>query len=144
MVMASFTLTQSPQDARVLLVVGPDGRPVSSIDEFLLHLFQCGRSAYTLRSYARGLAHFFGWLHTTGKSVDHVTPQTVEAYIAFFGTEPNGGACPADPQKVGQINVRTRKAAPPIRRQPRTINHRLSVLASFLSFRIRHGTDRVA
>ena len=86
--MASFTLTQSPQDARVLLVVGPDGIPVSSIDEFLLHLFHCGRSAYTLRSYARGLAHFFGWLHTTGKSVDNVTPQTVEAYIAFFSTEP--------------------------------------------------------
>ena len=140
--MASFTLTQSPQDARVLVVVGPDGRPVSSIDEFLLHLFQCGRSAYTLRSYARGLAHFFGWLHTTGKSVDHVTPQTVEAYIAFFGTEPKGGACPADPQKVGQINVRTRKAAPPIHRQPRTINHQLSVLASFFAFRIRQETER--
>jgi integrase/recombinase XerD len=140
--MASFTLTQSPQDARVLLVVGPDGIPVSSIDEFLLHLFHCGRSAYTLRSYARGLAHFFGWLHATGKSVDDVTPQTVEAYIAFFSTEPKGGACPADPQKVGQINLRTRKSAPPIYRQPRTINHQLSVLTSFFAFRIRQDTER--
>src|SRR5258708_20967073 len=128
MVMASFTLTQSPQDARVLLVVGPDGRPVSSIDEFLLHLFHCGRSAYTLRSYARGLAHFFGWLHTTGKSVDHVTPQTVAAYIAFFATEPKGGAGPADPQKVGQINQRTRKPAPPIPRQPRPLKPHLSAV----------------
>jgi len=140
--MASFTLTQSPQDARVLLVVGPDGKPVSSIDEFLLHLFHCGRSAYTLRSYARGLAHFFGWLHTTGKRADNVTPQTVEAYIAFFSTEPKGGACPADPQKVGQINLRTRKSAPPIHRQPRTINHQLSVLASFFSYCIQQDTER--
>src|SRR5260370_26085901 len=101
MVMASFTPPQSTQDARVWLVVGPDGRPVSSIDEFLLHLFHCGRSAYTLRSYARGLAHFFGWLHTTGKSVDNGTPQTVEAYIAFFSTEPKGGACPAEPPTGG-------------------------------------------
>src|SRR5258708_12403874 len=139
--MASFTLTESPQDARVLLVVGPDGRPVSSSDEFLLHLFHGRRSAYTLRSYARGLAHFFGRLHATGKRVDDVTPQTVEAYIAFFSTEPKGGACPADPQKVGQINLRTRKSAPPIYRQPRTTHHQLSVLTSFLAFRIRQHTQ---
>src|SRR5260221_13329899 len=105
MVMASFTLTQSPQDARVFLVVGPDGIPVSSIHEFLLHLFHCGRSDYTLRSYARGLAHFFAWLHTTGRSVDDVTPQTVEAYIAFFSTETKGGACQADLQKVRPTNI---------------------------------------
>jgi integrase/recombinase XerD len=140
--MASFTLTQSLQDARVFLVVGPDGRPVSSIHEFLLHLFHCGRSAYTLRSYARGLAHFFSWLHTTGRNTDDVTPQTVETYIAFFSTEAKGGACPADPQKVGQINLRTRKAAPPIHRQPRTINHQLSVLASFFAFRIQQDSER--
>ncbi len=140
--MASFTLTQSPQDARVFLVMGPDGIPVSPVNEFLLHLFHCGRSAYTLRSYARGLAHFFSWLHTTGRSVDEVTPQTIEAYIAFFGAEPKGGACPADPHKVGQINLRTRKSAPPIYRQPRTINHQLSVLASFFAFCIRQDSER--
>ena len=51
--MAAFTLTQSEVDPSIFLVVGPDGMLVSTINEFLLHLSHCGRSAYTLRSYAR-------------------------------------------------------------------------------------------
>jgi integrase/recombinase XerD len=140
--MATFTLTQSSQAPSIFLVVGPDGLPVSAINEFLLHLSHCGRSAYTLRSYARGLAHFFGWLHTTGRHVDEVTSQTVETYIAFFSTETKGGACPVDPHRVGQINLRTRKSSPAVHRQARTINHQLSVLASFFAYRIRQNTER--
>jgi len=140
--MATFTIMQSEADSGIFLVVGPDGLPVSTINEFLLHLSHCGRSAYTLRSYARGLAHFFGWLHTTGRHVDDVTPQAVEAYIALFSTETKGGACPVDPHKSGQINLRTRKSAPSVHRQPRTINHQLSVLASFFAYCIQQDTER--
>jgi site-specific recombinase XerD len=140
--MAVFTLTQSEENPSIFLVVGPDGLPVTTINEFLLHLSHCGRSAYTLRSYARGLAHFFGWLHTTGQHVEDVTPQAVEAYIALFSTETKGGACPVDPHKAGQINLRTRKSAPSIRRQPRTINHQLSVLASFFAYYVQRDTER--
>lgn len=140
--MAAFTLTQSEADPGIFLVVGPDGMPVSTINAFLLHLSQCGRSAYTLRSYARGLAHFFGWLHTTSQHVDELTSQAVEAYITFFSTETKGGACPVDPHKAGQINLRTRKSAPSVHRQPRTINHRLSVLASFFAYCIQQDTER--
>ena len=121
--MAAFTLMQSEADSGIFLVVGPDGLLVSTINEFLLHLSHCGRSAYTLRSYARSLAHFFGWLHTTGRPVDDVTPQAVEAYIALFSTETKGGACPVDPHKAGQINLRIRISAPSVHRQ-----HRLRVL----------------
>ena len=67
LVMAAFTLTQSEVDPSIFLVVGPDGMLVSTINEFLLHLSHCGRSAYTLRSYAHGLAHFFGWLHNRAR-----------------------------------------------------------------------------
>lgn len=140
--MAAFTLTQSEADLSIFLVVGPDGLPVSTINEFLLHLSHCGRSAYTLRSYAHGLAHFFGWLQTTGRDVDEMTPQAVEAYMTFFSTEAKGGACPGDPHKAGQINLHTRKSAPTVHRQPRTINHQLSVLASFFAHRIRQDTER--
>ena len=125
-------------------MLGPDGVPVAAINDFLLALFHRGRSAYTLRSYARGLVHFFDWLHTNDQEVDAVTPQTVEAYIAAFSTQPKGGACPADPQKAGQINQRTRKAAPAVQRQPRTINHRLSVLASFFAYHIRQDSAKGA
>lgn len=43
--MAAFTLTQSEVDPSIFLVVGPDGMLVSTINEFLLHLSHCGRSA---------------------------------------------------------------------------------------------------
>src|SRR5260370_2988296 len=124
--MAAFTLTQSKADPGIFVVVGPDGLPVSSINEFLLHLSHCGRSAYTLRSYARGLAHFFGWLHTIGRQVDDVTPQVVEAYIAFFSTETKGGACPVDPHKAAQINRRTPTSTPPVHRHPTPFHHQLT------------------
>jgi integrase/recombinase XerD len=140
--MAAFTLTQSAEDPGIFLVMGPEGMPVPTVNEFLLHLSHCGRSAYTLRSYAHGLAHFFDWLHTSGLHVDDVTPQAVEAYMTFFSTEAKGGACPGDPYKAGQINLRTRKSSPPVHRQPRTINHQLSVLTSFFAYRIRQDTER--
>jgi integrase/recombinase XerD len=142
MAMAAFTLTQPEENPGIFLVVGPDGMPVPAINEFLLHLSHLGRSAYTLRSYARGLAHFFGWLHTRQQQVDEVTSQTIEAYIAFFSTETKGGACPSDPHKAGLINLRTRKSSPPARRQPRTINHQLSVLASFFAYHIQRDTEQ--
>jgi site-specific recombinase XerD len=44
-------------------VVGSDHAPAPSINDFLSYLEQCARSPYTVRAYARGLAHFAGWLH---------------------------------------------------------------------------------
>jgi hypothetical protein len=69
-------------------VLGPDGKPATEIQEFLVYLATCGRSAYTVHSYATGLAHFFGWLHESGKHVDEVTRHLVGQYIAAFGRNP--------------------------------------------------------
>src|SRR5258708_10900454 len=138
--MGAFTPIQSSQPPGLFLVMGPDGTEVTTINEFLLHLVQCGRSAYTLRSYAQGLAHFFDWLHKTGRQADEVTPQVIEAYITAFSLQAKAGACSVDPAKAGQINLLTRKSAPGKERQPRTINHRLSVLASFFAYRIHADT----
>ena len=140
--MSTFTLVQPLERPGIFLVMGPDGTAVSVINEFLLHLAHCGRSAYTLRSYAQGLAHFFDWLHRNDHQVDEVTRQVIEAYITAFSLQVKGGACPVDPTKAGQINLLTRKVAPGRERQPRTINHRLSVLASFFAYRIQSDTDR--
>jgi hypothetical protein len=38
------------------------GSGVEDGREFLCWLAVCGRSSYTLRSYAQGLAHFLAWL----------------------------------------------------------------------------------
>ena len=58
------------------------------IQEFLIYLANCGRSAYTIRSYATGLAHFFGWLQERGTQVDAVTRTIVGHYIGAFGRTP--------------------------------------------------------
>jgi integrase/recombinase XerD len=85
----------------------------SEIDEFLRHLQVLGRSGYTLRSYGLGLADFAEWLAGEGLPLESVQRRHIEAYVAKF--------------------VVGRAAA--------TINHRLSVLASFFAFLIRRDSE---
>jgi integrase/recombinase XerD len=104
-----------------------DGRVMPLCDEFLFQLRLRDCSVYTQRSYALGLAHFFTWLDTNGVEPERVTRQIVGRYIAAFGQAEPGGA------------VATRAA--PKSRSARTVNHRLSVLASFFDFHIRRDTE---
>ncbi len=103
------------------------GMSVGSCDRFLAELCQRDCSAYTRRAYALGLAHFFSWLHNAGEDPDHVTRQIVGSYIAEFARGGRQGAV---------TSSRTHKA-----RQPRTINHRISVLSSYFDYCIRCDTE---
>ncbi len=96
-----------------------------------------------MRTYARGLADFLSWLNSDGRCIalDDVARRTVEEYITDFRLGVKGGACRVDPLRAGQINLRTRKASPSVERQPATINHRLSVLASFYAYRIERDRE---
>ena len=100
---------------------------VGSCDQFLTELSLRDCSVYTQRAYAIGLAHFFSWLHASGGDANHVTRQAVGIYIMEFGQSARQGA------------VSTHSAKKP--RQPRTINHRLSVLASYFEYCIRRDTE---
>jgi site-specific recombinase XerD len=84
-------------------------------------------SVYTQRSYAIGLAHFFSWLRVSGGDPDQVTRQIVGSYITEFARGAKQGA------------VSAHSAQKP--RPPRTINHRLSVLASYFEYCIRRDTE---
>src|SRR5579863_7210166 len=103
------------------------GVSVGSCDQFLTELSQRDCSVYTQRAYAIGLAHFFNWLHRSQQDPDHVTRQIVGSYIAEFARGRKQGAV---------ISSRTDKA-----RQPRTINHRISVLSSYFDYCIRCDTE---
>jgi integrase/recombinase XerD len=103
------------------------GGSVASCDQFLTELSQRDCSVYTQRAYAIGLAHFFNWLHCSGFDPDQVTRQVVGNYILEFARGSRQGA------------VISRSAPKP--RQARTINHRISVLASYFDYRIRCDTD---
>jgi site-specific recombinase XerD len=73
------------------------------------------------------MAHFFTWLGENSVEPEQVTRQIIGRYIADFGeSEPHGA-------------VATRTA--PKTRSARTVNHRLSVLASFFDFHIRRDTE---
>jgi integrase/recombinase XerD len=108
-------------------VCDDDGRVMPLCDEFLFQLRLRDCSVYTQRAYALGLAHFFTWLGVNGVEPERVTRQVIGRYIADFGESEPGGA------------VTTRAA--PKARSARTVNHRLSVLASFFDFHIRRDTE---
>jgi len=103
------------------------GVSVGSCDRFLTELSLRDCSVYTQRAYAIGLAHFFSWLHVSGQDPNRVTRQIVGNYIAEFARGTKEGA------------VRARPVQKP--RQPRTINHRLSVLTSYFEYCIRRDTE---
>jgi site-specific recombinase XerD len=128
--MPIFTVEKAADRQPCFQVLAPDGSPTMVINGFLSHLTACGRSAYTLRSYATGLAHFFTWLLESKIGADDVTRHVVGQYIAAFGQ-----ASPGRPLLSPRRDDTSKK------RQPRTINHRLSVLASYFDFRIRQDED---
>jgi site-specific recombinase XerD len=104
-----------------------DGRSIPSCDDFLLHLRLRDCSVYTQRAYAIGLAHFLSWLHVAGEGPEHVNRQVISRYITDFSQS----------ELQGAIGSRSTDKV----RGPRTINHRLSVLASFFDFHIRRDTE---
>ena len=111
----------------VFRVCDSKGGGVGSCDRFLTELSLRDCSVYTQRAYAMGLAHFFSWLHAHNEHPDRVTRQTISNYIAEF----------ARGLKQGAVVWRSAHQ----QRQPRTINHRLSVLASYFDYCIRCDTE---
>lgn len=100
------------------------GVPEIDAKEFLAHLQVRGASTYTLRSYRLGLADFGRWLAGHGLPASAVQRADVAAYIDAFARGADRGAAAGRP------------------RAARTINHRLSVLASFFAFLIGRDDER--
>jgi site-specific recombinase XerD len=108
-------------------VCDSQGFSAGSCDQFLTELSLRDCSVYTQRAYAIGLAHFFSWLHASGEDPDRVTRQVVGGYITEF----------AKGARQGSVGARSTQKP----RQPRTINHRLSVLVSYFEYCIRCDTE---
>jgi site-specific recombinase XerD len=103
-------------------VFGVDGSGgAAAADAFLEWLAERGRGSYTQRSYAFALAHFLRWLGGRGIALDDVDRVAVVAYVSEFRRGQGDGVAAG--------------------RAPRTVNHRLSVLASFFEFLIDSGTS---
>jgi site-specific recombinase XerD len=127
-VMATYSVQREIEGFRASFrVCDTQGASVGSCDQFLTELSQRDCSVYTQRAYAIGLAHFFNWLQHTGRDPDHVTRQIVGSYITEFARGGRQGAV---------TSSRAHKV-----RQPRTINHRISVLSSYFDYCIRCDTE---
>lgn len=120
-------VVQKPADGKSYRVLDTLGFPVTTANEFLDHLEVRGRSPYTVQSYAIGMADFLGWLRQATITINDVTRHVIGQYIADFGNGPKRG-----------IAGDARKG---LKRQPRTVNHRLSVLASYFTFLIRQDDE---
>lgn len=129
MLSRAFKVERIPAGPVPFQIRDSGGAPVAAINEFLAHLATRGLSGYTLRSYAVGLGHFFGWLAERETDVDGVTRYVVGEYIASFGGRPK--IRPATQTGVSNRGVEANGEYFPAGRQARTINHRLSVLASY-------------
>ncbi len=126
--MASYSIQRGTEGFSALFrVCDAQGVSVGSCDQFLTELSQRDCSAYTQRAYAIGLAHFFNWLDHTGGHPDRVSRQIVGSYISEFARGSRQGAITPD----GVLKPR----------QPRTINHRISVLSSYFDYCIRCDTE---
>jgi integrase/recombinase XerD len=103
------------------VVTGP-GFGAGEASEFLGWLACCGRGSYTQRTYALGLAHFLSWIDRRGVGLVDVDRRVVGEYVVAFRDGRENGLA--------------------LGRQPRTVNHRLCVLASFFEFLARRDRDR--
>jgi len=81
---------------------------------FLADLAARGSSSYTLRTYGLGLAHFLEWMAAREVRVRDAGREDVVAYVVDFARNDVDGIA------VG--------------RAPATVNHRVSVLASFFAW----------
>lgn len=111
------------------------GIPGEVVETFLEHLKRRGRGSYTARSYRFALEDFSRWLCRSGYSLDEVSRRVLEAYIGEF-------ADGVGRHSRAESNAEPLSALPAgPKRAPRTVNHRLSVLASFFAFLIDEQTD---
>jgi site-specific recombinase XerD len=89
-------------------LIGPASGDASALVEgFVGWLESRGRGSFTRRSYGQGAAHFVWWLEDRGVEPDAVGRATVVEYVADFRRGDGHGGC-----------------------APRTVNHRVSVLAA--------------
>ena len=107
-------------------VVGPDGRPVALVEEFLAWLTHIERSPNTVEAYARDLRLFWSFLGSRGLSWEMVTVGELGEFAAWARR-------PAE-----NVIVLSELAA---RRSARTVNRMLAAVVGFFEFQARRGNS---
>lgn len=115
-------------------VMGPDGAPIQSVEQYLKDFWARGMSSASVESYARDLLRWFRFLWATGKVWNAVSRDDVRDFVASLreASKDVGRRRP-----VPAFNEVSGKPYLTDRYSPRTINHNLSVLSAFYDFHLR-------
>ncbi|MEV8320377.1 tyrosine-type recombinase/integrase [Streptomyces sp. NPDC059900] len=124
--------TQHPAYA----VLDPDGSPVESVTPYLRDLALNDNSPATSRSYANDLLRWFRFLWLLNVTWDKATEGEVAVIVGWLRTAPNPQRRRTRPDapQPGSVNPRTGKRYLKAGYAPATINHALTVVASFYDF----------
>jgi integrase len=126
------------------VVLGPDGRRLEPVTDYLTELLAGDCSPLTLRSYAYDLLDWFRFLAAAGVRWEQVERCHVPDWVlaAKASTNPQRRRRPDQPP-AGSVNQRTGKASLRDGYAAATINHRLSVVAAFYDHQRRLGRGPV-
>ncbi|MEU0119081.1 tyrosine-type recombinase/integrase [Streptomyces bobili] len=124
--------TQHPAYA----VLDPAGSPVESVTPYLRDLALNDNSPATSRSYANDLLRWFRFLWLLNVTWDKATEGEVAVIVGWLRTAPNPQRRRTRPEapQPGSVNPRTGKRYLKAGYAPTTINHALTVVASFYDF----------
>lgn len=124
--------TQHPAYA----VLDPAGSPVESVTPYLRDLALNDNSPATSRSYANDLLRWFRFLWLLNVTWEKATEGEVAVILGWLRTAPNPQRrrTRADAPQPGSVNPRTGKRYLKAGYAPATINHALTVVASFYDF----------
>lgn len=125
-------------------MVAESGVEVEVVDAFLAELTRRGCGSYTVRAYRYGVRDFGRWLAEQARPLSSVSRADIEDYIDAFARGEQGAGRP--PRSVSDPAVVELASGRPARREgraARTVNHRLSVLATFFEFLAQDGAGEV-
>ena len=140
--MARFVVEKTSEERGGWGVFDQQQRVHGEAASFLAALKRDDRAPNTIRAYALGVAHFLSWLDERGIASGGVTRAVVGEYVQDFRFGRKGGSVRVSPSYVGKVNPRTRKPHASAERQPRTVNHRLTVIGRFFAHLIARDTER--
>ncbi len=121
---------------------GADGREVGMISSYLRELALTDMSPLTVRSYAHDLLRWWRLLHALKVDWDRATTAEVEVMVGWMRTARNPQRRPTT-EVTPTTHPRTGKRPLAAGYAPATINHALTVIASFYAFHARFGRGPV-
>lgn len=134
------SVIRTAEAAPCYAVMDGEGDVIPAVAAYLRDLALSDVSPMTLRSYAHDLLRWWRLLSVLNVAWDRASRTEVEVLIGWMRSADNrqrrrgaGGAAP------GTVNLVTGKRTLRLGYAPRTINHQLSVLASFYAFHATFG-----